>query len=143
MRDGGATARVVFGEIQATAEALAASPRPELQSFARSLGSALKAWAAATEWLGSNAQNGYSAVLTAAVPYLHLAVTVTGGWFMGQAALAAARHLDAGTGDSAFYRRKIATACFYADQLLPQARAYGETVQAGDRALAGVEDVLA
>ncbi|PKO88443.1 MAG: acyl-CoA dehydrogenase [Betaproteobacteria bacterium HGW-Betaproteobacteria-12] len=142
MRDGGATARVVFAEIQATAEALAASSRPELQTFARSLGSALKAWVAATEWLAANAQNGYSAVLTAAVPYLHLAVTVTGGWFMGKAALAAAGHLDADAGDRDFYRRKIATACFYADQLLPQARAYSETVQAGDRALAGVDDVL-
>ncbi len=143
MRDGGATAKAVFGEIQATAQALGASPRPELQAFAARLGSALKSWGAATEWLAASAQSGYGAVLTAAVPYLHLAVTVCGGWFMGKAALAAAGHLDAGDGDAGFYRRKIATACFYADQLLPQARAYADTVQAGDRALAGVEDLLA
>jgi acyl-CoA dehydrogenase len=142
MRDGGATAKVVFGEVETTAQALAAASRPELQAFAQRLGSALKSWGAATEWLAASAQTGYSAVLAAAVPYLHLAVTVCGGWLMGKAALAAARHLDAGEGDAGFYRRKIVTACFYADQILPQARAWAETVQAGDRALAGAEDPL-
>ena len=140
MRDQGATARVVFGEIAATAKALAASPRPELQAIARRLGDALQAWVKATEWLAANAKTGLSGVLTAAVPYLHLAVTVSGGWFMGKAALAAAGYLDKGEGDQTFYRAKIATAHFYADQMLPQAAAYGETVRAGDAALAGIGD---
>ena len=140
MRDQGATARVVFGEVQATAQALAASGKPELQAIGRRLGSALKAWIAATEWLAANAKTGLSGVLTAAVPYMHLAVTVCGGWFMGKAALAAAGYLEKGEGDQPFYRAKIATARFYADQLLPQAAAYAETVMAGDTALAGVGD---
>jgi hypothetical protein len=112
MRDQGATARVVFGEIAATAKALAASPRPELQAIAHRLGDALQAWVKATEWLAANAKTGLSGVLTAAVPYLHLAVTVSGGWFMGKAALAAAAYLDKGEGDQTFYRAKIATALF-------------------------------
>ncbi len=140
MRDQGATARVVFGEIAATAKALGASPRPELQAIAQRLGEALQAWVKATEWLAANAKTGLSGVLTAAVPYLHLAVTVSGGWFMGKAALAAAGYLDKGEGDQTFYRAKIATAHFYADQMLPQAGAYGETVRAGDAALAGIGD---
>jgi len=140
MRDQGATARVVFGEIATTAKALAASPRPELQAIARRLGDALQAWVKATEWLAANAKTGLSGVLTAAVPYLHLAVTVSGGWFMGKAALAAAAYLDQGAGDQTFYRAKIATAHFYADQMLPLAAAYGETVRAGDAALAGIGD---
>ncbi|MDP3638414.1 MAG: acyl-CoA dehydrogenase, partial [Azonexus sp.] len=140
MRDQGATARVVFGEIAATAKALSASPRPELQAIAQRLGEALQAWVKATEWLAANAKTGLSGVLTAAVPYLHLAVTVSGGWFMGKAALAAAGYLDQGEGDQTFYRAKIATAHFYADQMLPQAAAYGETVRAGDAALAGLGD---
>jgi acyl-CoA dehydrogenase len=78
--------------------------------------------------------------LTAAVPYLYLAVTVCGGWMMGKAALAAAGYLDKGEGDQTFYRAKIATAHFYADQMLPQAAAYGETVRAGNAALAGIGD---
>jgi acyl-CoA dehydrogenase len=140
MRDQGATAKVVFGEVYATAKALGASGKPELQAIGQRLGVALKAWTEATEWLAANAKTGLSGVLTAAVPYLHLAVTVCGGWFMGKAALAAVGYLDKGEGDLAFYRAKIVTARFYADQMLPQATSYGETVRAGDAALVGVGD---
>ena len=140
MRDQGATAKVVFGEVYATAKALGASGKPELQAIGKRLSAALKAWTDATEWLAANAKTSLSGVLTAAVPYLHLAVTVSGGWFMGKAALAAAGYLDKGEGDQAFYRAKIATAHFYADQMLPQAASYAETVKAGDAALAGVTD---
>lgn len=144
MRDQGATAKVVFGEIHATTKALGASGKPELQAIGLRLGAALKAWTDATEWLAANAKTGLSGVLTAAVPYLHLAVTVTGGWFMAKAALAAAGYLEKGEGDQAFYRAKIATARFYADQLLPQAYSYAETVKAGDVALAGIgEEIFA
>ena len=142
MRDQGATAKVVFGEVYATAKALGASGKPELQAIGQRLGAALKAWTDATEWLAVNAKTGLSGVLTAAVPYLHLAVTVSGGWFMGKAALAAAGYLDKGEGDQTFYRAKIATAHFYADQLLPQAASYAETVKAGDAALAAFADEM-
>ena len=138
MRDQGETAKLVFAEVYATAKALGTSGKPELQAIGQRLGVALKAWTGATEWLAANARSGLSGVLTAAVPYLHLAVTVTGGWFMGKAALAAAGYLDKGEGDLPFYRAKVATARFYADQMLPQAISYAETVMAGDAALAGV-----
>ncbi|MDP1957395.1 MAG: acyl-CoA dehydrogenase, partial [Rhodocyclaceae bacterium] len=140
MRDQGATAKVVFGEVHATVKALAASGRPELQAIAQRLGVALQAWTGATEWLAANVKTGLSGVLAAAVPYLHLAVTVCGGWQMGRAALAAAVHLDRAEGDPSFYRAKIATAHFYADHLLPQSAAFAESVKAGDAALAGVGD---
>jgi acyl-CoA dehydrogenase len=140
MRDQGATAKVVFGEVYATAKALGASSRPELQAIGQRLGVALKAWTDATEYLAAEAKNGLAGPLTAAVPYLHLAVTVCGGWFMGKAALVAAGYLDKAEGDQNFYRAKIATARFYADQMLPLATSYGETVRAGSAALAGVCD---
>jgi acyl-CoA dehydrogenase len=140
MRDQGATAKYVFGEVAATAKALGASARPELQAIAGRLGDALKAWVKATEWLSAEAKNGLAGPLTAAVPYLHLAVTVCGGWMMGKAALAAAGYLDKGEGDQTFYRAKIATAHFYADQMLPLATSYGVTVQAGAASLAALTD---
>ncbi len=140
MRDQGATAKLVFGEVYATVKALSDSSRPELQAIGQRLGHALNAWIGATKWLEGNAKTGLSGVLTAAVPYLHLAVTVCGGWFMGKAALAAAVYIDRGEGDLTFYRTKIATAHFYADQMLPQAGAYAETVMAGDAALADIGD---
>ncbi len=137
MRDQGATAKVVFGEVYATAKALGASGKPELMAMGQKLGNALKAWTGATEWLAANARSNLSGVLTAAVPYLHLAVTVTGGWLMAKSALAAAAHLEKGEGDLPFYRGKIASARFYADQMLPQAASYAEIVMAGDSGLSG------
>ncbi len=139
MRDQGETAKIVFGEVYATAKALGASGKPELMAIGQKLGAALKAWTEATEWLAGNVKTGLGGVLTAAVPYLHLAVTVCGGWMMGKAALAAAGYLDKGEGDLPFYRAKVASARFYADQMLPQAAAFAETVKAGDAAIAGLE----
>jgi hypothetical protein len=81
-------------------------------------------------------------VLAAAVPYLNLATIVCGGWQMGRAALAAATRLDADNSAAAFCRAKLVTACFYADQLLPQAAALAETVKAGDAAFAGKGDEI-
>ena len=81
-------------------------------------------------------------MLTAALPYLNLAVLVCGGWMMGKAALAAANHLDSEAGDQRFYRSKIATAGFYADQLLAQAGAWSKVAMAGDAAIRGFGDVL-
>ncbi len=140
MRDQGATAQLIFGEIQATAQALAGSGDAGLQLIADKLGAALKAWGKATAWLATDAKNGLAGPLSAAVPYLHLAVTVCGGWMLGRSALAAARRLAAGDGDAAFLRNKLATARFYAEQMLPQAAAYAETVLAGAGALAEIDD---
>jgi hypothetical protein len=55
LRDQGETANVVFAEIAATASALAASTRPQLQAIARRLDAALQAWREATAWLLANA----------------------------------------------------------------------------------------
>jgi acyl-CoA dehydrogenase len=137
MRDQGATAKVVFGEVYATAKALGASGQPELQVIGQRLGTALKAWTATTEWLAANAKTGLSGVLTAAVPYLDLAVAVCGGWMMGKAALAAAAKIAAGDTDP-FYRAKLASARFYADQQLPKAGGLAEIVVTGDAAIAGL-----
>mgnify|MGYP000973191145 FL=1 len=138
MRDQGATARVVFAEVAATARALNEADRPELQAIGRRLDAGLKAWEDATDWVLANAKTGVAGVLTAAVPYLDLAVAVTGGWLMGKAALAAAGYLDRGEGDQAFYTAKLASAGFYAEQSLPLAQARVVSVLAGDGGIAGL-----
>ncbi len=138
LRDQGATARVVFAEVAATARALNESSRPELQAIGRRLASGLTAWEEATDWVLANAKTGVAGVLTAAVPYLDLAVAVTGGWLMGKAALAAAGYLERGEGDLPFSTAKLASAGFYAEQVLPLAQARALTVLAGDVAIAGL-----
>jgi hypothetical protein len=54
-----------------------------------------------------------------------------GGWLMARQALAARDAIDAGAGDAGFYEAKIATARFYAEQLLPLTQGLGDIVQAG------------
>ena len=122
----------------ATARALNEADRPELQAIGRRLDAGLKAWEDATDWVLANAKTGVAGVLTAAVPYLDLAVAVTGGWLMGKAALAAAGYLDRGEGDQAFYTAKLASAGFYAEQSLPLAQARVVSVLAGDGGIAGL-----
>ncbi|MCE1240236.1 MAG: acyl-CoA dehydrogenase [Azonexaceae bacterium] len=134
MRDQGATARRLFADIHATVKTLAAADNADLQAIAGKLGPALQAWIGATEWLAANAKNDLSGVLTAAVPYLNLAVTVCGGWLMGKSALAAAGQLASGSSDP-FYRAKLASARFYAEQQLPFAAAHAAGVRAGDAGL--------
>jgi 3-(methylsulfanyl)propanoyl-CoA dehydrogenase len=142
VRDGGATARLFFGKVAETVAELRASERPELKAIAERLGTGLHAWVRATGWLAANAKSDAAGALAGAVPYLHLAITVCGGWQMGRAALVAARKLTAGEGDAGFCAAKIATARFYAEQVLPQAAGYGEKVRAAGEAMAAITDEM-
>lgn len=82
-----------------------------------------------------------NAVLAGAVPFLHLCGVVCGGWQMARAALAAQRKLAAGDSDAAFYRAKVATARFFADQDLSRARGLAEaTMHAGASTMALAEE---
>ncbi|NML28568.1 acyl-CoA dehydrogenase [Zoogloea dura] len=132
LRDDGAVARDLSGQIGTVVDRLTASPRPDLQRLGTRLRSALEAWTRATDWVLAQAGPNLAGVLTAAVPYLQLAVSLCGGWQMGRAALAAATKLADPEADRAFLNSKLASACFYADHVLPRAIACAGTVQACD-----------
>ena len=67
----------------------------------------------------------------AAVPLLHLFGTVTGGWLVARLALAS-QAVAAAEGDpTGFHASKIASARFYAQHVLPTARAYAIAVMEG------------
>lgn len=70
-------------------------------------------------------------VATAASPYLRLFGTVAGGWMMVKAAVAAAKAKAAGEGDPTFHSAKLATARFYATNILPQHLGQLAAVSAG------------
>ena len=134
LRDRGACLKRIGAQIAATICGLDQST-PPLQAFGKKLQQAWTAWLAASDWLLGQAQADPESVLVAAVPYLELAAAVTGGWMLGQSALAAAVRLERGEGDPEFFRAKIVSACFYADQRLPLAAALAATVMAGATAL--------
>jgi butyryl-CoA dehydrogenase len=88
----------------------------QLHAIGARLREGSKSLADSVRWILATGMQDLNAVLAGAVPFLHLCGVVCGGWQMGRAALAAQRKLAAGDGDAAFYRAKIATARFFADQ---------------------------
>jgi 3-(methylthio)propanoyl-CoA dehydrogenase len=69
--------------------------------------------------------------LAVSVPFLELCGTVIGGVLHARAAGLAAQALNAKTGEAEFYRAKLDTARFYAEQILPQATSLAAVVNQG------------
>ncbi len=131
LRDQGATAQALFGQVEQTIGELNQADDEALRNIGARLGVAAAALAKATQWIAANVKSDVGGVLTGAVSYLYLAGIVCGGWQMARAAQAAKRQLAAGEGNSDFLTAKLHTASFYAEQILPQARAYAETITNG------------
>jgi 3-(methylthio)propanoyl-CoA dehydrogenase len=134
-RDGGATAHALLGMMGDTAKELADSDDADCKAIAANLREGIGALAEASQWMGENAAKDARLPAAGAVPYMMLAGYVAGGWRMACAAAAARRGLASKAGDAAFYKGKIATACFYADHILPKASALKHEVVHGARSV--------
>jgi 3-(methylsulfanyl)propanoyl-CoA dehydrogenase len=130
-REGGATVRGWLDHLRGFDAELAKSGHGDLKAIRARLGDGVKAIADSVDWLLANFGSDVRAASAAAVPFLRLMGIVAGGWQMARAALIAEQRLAGGEGDKPFYAAKIATARFYADQLLVQAPALGATVTSG------------
>src|SRR6185369_9054724 len=101
-RDGGAVARGIAREMESVAQELASHADANLKVIGARLAEGVAAARAAAEWMipayGANPRAAHAA----AVPYLKLWGLVLGGWQLGRGALAATRHLAAGTGNASF-----------------------------------------
>jgi 3-(methylthio)propanoyl-CoA dehydrogenase len=120
-RDSGAAMAALIAEMRG-------APEP---GGHRELAAGINALATATTWLVEHAPER-AATLAGAVPYLELTGIVTGGWLLALEAKEAKRRLDEHEGDAAFNRAKLATARFYAEQLLATAPALLPAVTGGD-----------
>ena len=65
---------------------------------------------------------------------------VTGGWQMARAAAAAARRIAAGDADKSFYKAKIVTARFYAEQIMPVACSYRKAIESGSETIMALSE---
>ncbi|MBV8457599.1 MAG: acyl-CoA dehydrogenase C-terminal domain-containing protein [Acetobacteraceae bacterium] len=92
--------------------------------------SGIQAIEQATDWMLRTVGEDPHAALTASVNYMMLTGYVCGGWQMARAALVARSKLMRGE-DEEFCRAKIATARFYAEQVLPKASALCSVVKSG------------
>jgi len=107
-------------------DASLASCGPELTSIRNGVATGRQRLEEATSWLLGKAQDEPAIVYLAAFDYLMLAGTVVGAWQMGRAAEAAHKKLEATEGDANFYKAKIITARFYAEEILPRSAGYLE-----------------
>lgn len=94
------------------------------------LTSAIDDLSEATEWLLARHGDDPAAVSAAASPYAQMFGVVAGGYYLARSALAAQRRIEAGQG-AAFEANKLATAQFFAEQILPSASARLPAVKAG------------
>jgi len=128
VRDGGATAKVLSLKIADTEKELAMSGSADAKAVLKQLAAGRAAFDEAVSYILANAKTDTKAVYAGSFAYLRLAGLVLGGWQMARALLAAERLRD---GDPAFYNTKIATARFFAENLLPQAQALATSIVEG------------
>jgi alkylation response protein AidB-like acyl-CoA dehydrogenase len=139
-REGGATAKAVLAEVDATVAALRAAASPDLAVIGARLAAGRKAAGDCVDWIVATAGSDPKAVHAGAVPFLKLCGAVFGGWQMGRAAVAAQARLGRGEGDAAFLRAKIATARFFADHHLAHAPALRDVVLEGAAGVLALAD---
>lgn len=128
-QDHGQAMQALLDEMRDVVAALADGGSP-LASLYTELNAAVQALAEATDWCLSTLGQEPNAVLAQSVNYLMLAGYACGGWQMARAALIAQEHVAAGD-ETAFYRTKLTTARFYAEQFLPRCAALARVVRSG------------
>ncbi len=136
-RDGGAVAKGVIAEIEATANELSTAANADLVAIGQALLQGASALTRALDWLLASYSGSPRQAFAGSVPYLELWGIVCGGWQMGRAALVASRKLVGGDADPDYMRAKIITARYYADALLPESLSLAtEVTSAGKSTLA-------
>ena len=128
--DNGAAMAALVAEMRDVETQLADAGGAGFAAIGENLAAGVQALKQATAWVLQTIGQDQDAALAASVSYLMLTGYVCGGWQMARAALAAQTGLASG-GDQAFYRAKIGTATFYAEQILPKASALLTVVQSG------------
>jgi alkylation response protein AidB-like acyl-CoA dehydrogenase len=137
-REGGATAKAWLAHLEAFDAELAKSGNADVRAIRAALAAGAAAVAESVDYIVANAGKDVMATFAGAVPFLKLMGVVAGGWQMARAALAAEENL--GSGDKAFLEAKLATARFYADQVLVQAPGLRDTVVKGATAVMAVPE---
>jgi alkylation response protein AidB-like acyl-CoA dehydrogenase len=125
VRDGGATAQVLIGKIKQTEKDLASTGSADAKAVLKQLIPAREAFEASVSYILANAKTEVKAVYAGSFAYLRLCGLVLGAWQMARALLAAE---GLRSSDSSFYDAKIATARFFAENLLPQAQALATSI---------------
>ncbi len=140
MRDKGAAARDFIAEMAALDGPLSQTNDADLVAIRTRLKDGVEALSQATDWLVTTFPDQPELAAAGAVPYLRLFGTVTGGWQMARAGLAARQRLDQNGSDGAGSTAKLTTARFYADQILGEAPAMARVVTEGGASVMALQE---
>jgi alkylation response protein AidB-like acyl-CoA dehydrogenase len=138
LRDKGAALAALLADLRATDAELA--PHADLATIRQAHADGCAAVEAAGRWLAVHAGDSPATPGAASYHMLMLLGIVTGGWQLARSAAIATRRLAGGATDAAFYRAKILTATFYAEQVMPQAAAHLRAIEAGAATLSALPD---
>ena len=140
-RDRGVALRALLDEMQASLGALD-STRAVVTQVRDATQDAVVRLRNSTDAVLAALASSPDRAMAVSVPFLKLCALTMGGWFMARAAAIAAQRLAEGSRDREFLEGKLATAHFYATQLLPQVLALEHIVARGSDAVVGTDASL-
>jgi alkylation response protein AidB-like acyl-CoA dehydrogenase len=136
-RDGGAVARAIAAQIEATEGELAQHKGEHAATMLKRLRAARQAFLDVVGYVVEQGKNDPNAVFAGSVPYLMLAGNLMAGWQMARALLVAEQRLASGE-QTEFMRAKIQTARFYADHILSRVPGVRDSIVDGAAGVTGM-----
>jgi len=140
LRDQGRAVGVYLRELDTLLTTLSRTQHEDLGAIFAQLSKAVDALEVSTHWILDEGTQDQAAALAGSAPYLRLFGVVAGGANMARQAIAAAERIEAGDGDAAFQAAKIATARFYAENILPQSRGLMTPITQGHGSVMGLAE---
>ncbi len=132
-QNGGRAIQTLFGILDS--EIADAKALPGLADYAARFEKAANDLKAATMWFMQNGMANPNHVGAGAHHYMHILGTVALGLMWLRMARVAQAGLDAGTGDTGFYRAKLVTARHFAERQMPDTGALRRKIEAGADAM--------
>jgi acyl-CoA dehydrogenase len=140
-RDRGASLLAFIAEMEQSLKA-ETTDTPQVARTREAAADAVARLRSASEALLQHLATAPDRAMAVSVPFLKLCGTVMGGWLLARSASIATRRLANGASDREFLLAKLATAEFYATQVLPQALALEAIVKQGSDAVVGTDVAL-
>ncbi len=140
-RDGGAALRALLDEMQSSLAALNGPPGVAMQ-VRDAAQDAVTRLRNSTDGLLKVLASAPDRAMAVSVPFLKFCALTLGGWLLARSAAIAAQRLTEGASDREFLQGKLATAHFYATQLLPQVLSLEYIVAHGSDAVVGTDATL-
>ena len=140
LRDGGLAAGEIIADMRACAKDAENSDNASVRLVGTKLAKAIDVVESVVAWMIEIEQTDPRIPAAASVRYLMIWGTICGAWQLAASALVADSKLHAESDvDAPFLNAKIATAVFYAHQVLPQVDALALVITEGSEAVFGID----